>query len=120
MRFLWVLLVFAPCFAQTYKTVNPEVAAMVDAVSAYRIGRIMQKLESFGTRDTHSISDHPTRGIGAARRWIVEELKSYSPRLQVRLDSYRVKKQGRIQRDLELANVIAVLPGTSQRERQII
>jgi Zn-dependent M28 family amino/carboxypeptidase len=80
----------------------------------------MRKLGSFGTRDLHSATDSPTQGIGAARRWLLEELKSYSSRLEVRADSYQVKKQGRVLRDLELVNVVAVLPGTTQRERQVI
>lgn len=105
---------------QNYRSVNPAVAEMVERISVERVGGIMKKLESFGTRDIHSAADDPERGIGAARRWIANELKSYSPRLEVRFDSYNVKKQGRIQRDLELVNVIAVLPGTTDPERQII
>jgi hypothetical protein len=34
----------------------------------------VEKLVSFGTRHTLSSPDHPTRGIGAARRWFATEL----------------------------------------------
>src|SRR5258706_14962775 len=82
--------------------INPLVKEVVDAVSADRIAASMKKLESFGTRDTHS------EGNKQARQWILEEFKSYSPRLQVRFDVHPVKKRGRIVRDLDVVNVIAI------------
>ena len=42
-------------------------------------------------------------------------MKSYSPKLQVSFDTYQVPKQGRITRDVELRNVMAILPGRSPR-----
>jgi Peptidase family M28 len=42
-------------------------------------------------------------------------MKSFSPRLQVSFDTYRIAKQGRITRDVEARNVMAVLPGRSAR-----
>lgn len=103
-----------------FKAASPEVSRVVSDVSAERIAQNMRKLETFGTRDVHSSTDSPAQGIGAARRWIFEELKSYNRRLEVRFDGYKVKKQGRIQRGLELVNVVAVLPGSTQKERQVI
>ena len=94
--------------------INPLVKDAVDAVSTGRIAASMKKLESFGTRDTHSV------GNQKARQWILEEFKSYSPRLQVRFDVHPVKKRGRIVRDLDVVNVIAVLPGSAKPERQVI
>src|SRR5262249_59747132 len=55
------------------------------------------------------------RGIGPARQWIFDELQSYSVRLQVSYDTYRIAKQGRITRDVEARNIMAVLPGRSPR-----
>lgn len=118
---LIAILLFPSLFAAAqYKAVNPDVKRVVDAVSEERIAATMKKLESFGTRNTLSEADSPTRGIGAARQWIFDELKSYSPRLQVSFDTYKVKKHGRITRDVELRNVVAVLPGTNQKERHIL
>src|SRR5438105_1026599 len=102
------------------KSINPTVKKIVDSVSQERITEILKKLESFETRDIFSEDDHPTRGVGAARRWIFDQFKSYSPRLEVRFDSYRVKKKGRIFRDVEIHNVVAVLPGKINPERQFI
>ena len=42
-------------------------------------------------------------------------MKRYSPRLQVCFDTYQVAQQGRVTRDVELRNVMAVLPGRSPR-----
>ncbi len=115
-----VALLVAGCAPAQYKSVNPTVKKIVDEVSEERIGAIMQKLESFGTRNVFSEDDDPTHGIGAARHWIYDQFKSYSPRLEVRFDSYKVKKKGRIFRDVELHNVVAVLPGKLNPERQFI
>lgn len=42
--------------------------------SPVRLKADVEKLVSFGTRHTLSSPDHPTRGIGAARRWFATEL----------------------------------------------
>ena len=115
-----LVLVFAACAAAQMKSVNPAGDKIVQSVSQDRIADIMKKLESFQTRDLFSEDDHPTRGIGAARRWIYDQLSGYSPRLQVRFDSYKVKKKGRIVRDVDVHNVVAVLPGKLNPERQFI
>jgi hypothetical protein len=72
--------------AADYKAVNPQVAKIVSEVSEQRITEILRKLEGFGTRNTFSSQDNPSRGIGAARRWIYEQFRGYSPRLEVSFD----------------------------------
>src|SRR6266446_529658 len=113
----------APAFAQ-YKAVNPQVAKIVAEVSDNRITEILKKLESFGTRNLLSSQDHPTRGIGAARQWIYEQFRSYSPRLEVSFDEYKVKKiegeTSTVPRDVSLYNVVAVLPGKEGNNERII
>ena len=54
-----------------------------------------------------------TRGIGAARRWIRDELASIEPkgRLEVYDESFQTPKGPRIDVPTELVNVMAVLPG---------
>jgi len=102
------------------KSLNPKVVKIVGEVSEARIRATIEKLVSFGTRNTMSKADDPERGVGAAREWILKELQSYSPKLQVRFDKYRVKKQGqRIFKDVDLWNVVAVLPGTKMPETQV-
>jgi acetylornithine deacetylase/succinyl-diaminopimelate desuccinylase-like protein len=107
--------------AQDVKAINPRVMEVVNAVSEERIGETLNQLESFGTRNIFSSQDDPEHGIGAARKWIYEQFRSYSPRLEVSYDTYQVKKnKGRIVRDVELQNVVAVLPGTVNKDHHII
>ncbi len=101
--------------AAPMEDLDPQIVKLVGSVSEERLGGILKKLESFETRSTLSSTDSPTRGIGAAREWILKEMQSYSPKLEVSFDSYNVLKQGRITRDVELRNVMAVLPGKSPR-----
>lgn len=116
----FVLLLASVCTAGSLKSIDPQIRAMVDSVSQDRIAATLKKLESFGTRNIHTDVESDTHGVIAARKWISSEFKSYSPRLEVRFDSYNVKKQGRVLKDLELVNVIAVLPGTVDKDRQYI
>jgi Peptidase family M28 len=107
-----------------YKTPNPQVAKIVSEVSDEKIAEILKKLESFGTRNILSTQDNPTRGVGAARKWIYEQFRSYSPKLEVSFDQYKLKKiegrASRVPRDVDLYNVVAVLPGTTNKEQRII
>jgi hypothetical protein len=116
MRFssILVLLILAiPADAQTgWKTVNPEIQSIVDSVSNESLESMLRRLEAFETRNTMSDPTSPRTGIGAARQWIYDQFKSFSPRLEVSFDTHQIPKGGRIYRDVELRNVIAVLPGT--------
>ncbi len=112
--------VLASAFGQTAAAqqpadLDPQVVKLVAAVSEQRLSAILKKLESFGTRSTLSSPNLPGKGVGAARQWILDEMKSYSPKLQVSFDTYQVAKQGRIPRDVEVRNVMAILPGRSPR-----
>jgi hypothetical protein len=94
---------------------DPRLVKLISSISEERLGTILKKLESFETRNTLSSVDSTTRGIGAARQWIYDEMKRYGSRLQVGFDVHHVPKQGRITRDIELRNVMAILPGKSPR-----
>ncbi len=121
-RFLIFLGIAVPALpGQTLGRPDPAIRKMLGEISQDRIAATMQKLASFDTRGNFSDPDQKDRGIGAARRWIFEQFKSYGPRLDVSLDPYKVKKQGtRIMRDVEVVNVVALLPGTTQPEKRII
>lgn len=100
---------------------DPAIQKMLGEISRDRIAATMQKLASFETRGNFSDPDQKDRGIGAARRWILDQFKSYSPRLDVSFDPYKVRKQGtRILRDVEVVNVVAVLQGTTEPDKRII
>ena len=102
---------------------NPTITKIVDAISEERIAATLKKLEGFGTRYVLSPGDDPVHGIGAAKRWIHDELQGYSPRLEVSYQDFTIKKGGRrgqIIRDAEVSNVIAVLPGTTEKDHYVL
>jgi len=107
-----------------YRAVNPQVAKIVSEVSEEHIAETLKKLEGFGTRNIFSSQDDPVRGVGAARKWIYDQFRSYSPRLEVSYDQYRLKKDdsraSRVTSDVDLYNVVAVLPGSTNKEQRII
>ena len=98
-----------------YPDADPRIQKLVASVSEQRLRELDTKLVSFGTRSTLSDVTSTSRGIGAARQWIHDELKRSSPRLQVSFDTHQIAQQGRITREVELRNVMAVLPGKSPR-----
>ncbi len=103
--------------------INPAIESVVKDVSPQRIAAILDKLQSFGTRHVMSDQSDPEHGIGAAQRWIAEQLRSYSPRLQVRIETFKLPKgggRGAVLHDVELANVVAVLPGELEKDRYVL
>ena len=98
--------------------VDPRIVKLVESISQERLERLLTTLVGFGTRNTLSDASSATRGIGAARQWIFDELTRTSPKLQVSFDTHQLKKgdgRGRITRNVELRNVVAALPGKSAR-----
>ncbi len=100
---------------------NPKIEAILADISAVRIETTIRTLVGFGTRHTASDQDHPTRGIGAARRWIKQELDSYAAdaggRLVVEEDSFIQPAGGRIAAPTRLVNLVAILPGDRPESR---
>lgn len=100
---------------------DPTVAKMVTEVSAKRIEADIRKLVSFGTRNTLSEQDNPTRGIGAARDWIYAEFQKISADcggcLDVQKQAFVQPKANRIPEPVTLTNVFAVLKGTTDATR---
>jgi hypothetical protein len=101
-------------------SINPQIAEVISQISTDNIADTQKRLESFESRNIYSATDDPSHGIGAAREWIAAQFRSYSPRLQVSFDKHRLAKQGRAFRNVEIWNVIAVLPGTSEPERHVL
>ncbi len=102
--------------AVTRTVIDPEISRMVAEVDARNIERMIRRLDSFGTRNTLSAQDNPTRGIGAARDYLRSEFERISRengnRLQVRLQSYEQPVANRIPHPTVITNVVATLPGT--------
>lgn len=110
------VLLLAPFLHARHTGLDPRIQKLVDMVSERRLSELLTTLQSFETRNTMSSTHSTTRGIGAARQWILDEMKRSSARLQVSFDPHQLPKQGeRITRDVDLRNVMAVLPGRSPR-----
>ena len=54
--------------------IDPRIEKLVATISQERLERLLTVLVSFGTRNTMSDTTSTTRGIGAARQWILDEL----------------------------------------------
>lgn len=103
---------------------DPEIQKMIKEVSAKNIEASIRKLVSFGTRNTLSEQDNPTRGIGAARDWIFAEFQKINAAcgncMTVEKQSFLQPKANRIPEPTTLTNVIAVLRGTANPERYYV
>ena len=98
------------CGAQPQGKRDPLIQRIISEISEERIEMILRKLESFETRNTLSDPSQTNRGVGAARQWIFDQFKSYSPRLKVSFDIHQIPKGGRVWKEIELRNVMALLP----------
>ena len=107
----------APSTPRPATTPDPTIQKITAAISEQHVHDTIAKLESFETRNTLSTTTQPSRGIGAARDWIFSQFQSYSPRLQVSFDTHTIPRAGRVWRDVELKNVVAMLPGKSEQAR---
>lgn len=107
---------------QPAQRLDLAIQKIVSEISEERIANTLRTLESFETRNTLSDPSQTNRGIGVARQWILDQFKSYSPRLEVSFDTHTIPKGGRIWKEVELRNVVAILPGKQEvaRDRWIL
>lgn len=98
-----------------------ELRALLREIDPARIEATVRKLVSFGTRHTLSTQDDPDRGIGAARDWILAEMRSYAARsggrMTAELQSYVQEPASRIPVATRITNVVATLRGSVAPER---
>lgn len=99
-----------------------DIDKMLADINRGRIEATVRALAACGTRNTMSSQDHPTRGIGAARRWIVGQLeqinKDCGGRLTIEEDRFLYGPDDRrITRETEIVNIVATLPGVQPESR---
>jgi len=101
--------------------VDLEIQKMLREISAKNVEASIRKLVSFGTRNTLSEQDNPTRGIGAARDWIFSEFQRFNVAcggcMTVEKQSFTQPQGGRIPQPTVLTNVIATLKGSTDPDR---
>ena len=124
--FLFLLMVSfkQQLFAQTIITRDPEIDKMVKEVSADSLQAYINKMISYGTRNTLSIQSNPTRGIGSARDWVLNKFNEFAKqsggRLTAFIDTTTYKADNRrVSRDIILGNVVATLKGTDPNDKRI-
>lgn len=90
--------------------VDPAIVQLLDVVSQQQLMAYVQQMESFVNRNSFGPADSDTRGIGAARRWLLAELQRVgNGRLQVRQDEFDLTYNGKYAPQV---NIVAELPGT--------
>ena len=107
------LTIAASAFGQQPPKKNVFVEKIVREVSAKNIKATIEKLVSFGTRNTLSDTLSDTRGIGAARRWLKSELERYARashgRMSVEFFETIAPVSQRIASPTRVVNVVATL-----------
>lgn len=118
----FALLVLALPAQDRVAPIQERIAAALGAVDPVRIEATVRALAAFDTRHVLSATDDPERGTGAARRWLQQQyealVESSGGRLRVELQAADVPcaRQG-MPRTVQVVNVIATLPGTTDPDR---
>jgi Zn-dependent M28 family amino/carboxypeptidase len=110
--------------AQTIIKKDAQIEKMVEEVSADSLQKYIKTLVAFGTRNTLSNQSSNSRGIGAARSWVLnkflEVAKQSNGRLTAYIDTTTIKPDGRrVDRPIVLGNVVATLKGTNPLDNRI-
>lgn len=94
---------------------------MLAEIDESRIQSIVTTLANFGTRHTLSVQNSTTRGIGAARDWILRQMQSMAAEADGNMDvffnSYIQPAEGRIPFPVNITNVVARINGTVDPSR---
>lgn len=123
---LLLLLFFGISTSNVQAQTDQDIYSIIDQVSATRIEQDITSLVNFGTRHTLSDTLSNKTGIGAARRWIKKSFENTSANcgdcLEVFYQGNMVKKgtNGRIVKDVNIVNVVAIQRGTKNPNKFII
>jgi hypothetical protein len=115
-----------PAFSQapTYMYRDAQIEQMAKEVSADSLQAYIRGLVSFGTRHTLSTQQDATRGVGAAKYWVLRKFNQFARqsggRLTARIDSTTYQPDNRrVPRAINLGNVVATLQGTDAHDKRI-
>jgi hypothetical protein len=115
----------------TKSTKDDVIVHIIHDASAQQIRQTIEKLVSFGTRNTLSVNNPDaatsSKGIVAARNWIKSEYERYSEAcggcLEVKTDTFVEQSKGpkdRIKEATEIQNVYAILRGSDPAQAKRI
>jgi hypothetical protein len=98
-----------------------ELRTLLREIDRQQLENTVQTLVAFGTRHTLSSQSDPTQGIGAATKWIFDQLQSYAAtsngRMTVVEQTFIQQPTSRIPVATPITNVIATLKGAVTPER---
>jgi Zn-dependent M28 family amino/carboxypeptidase len=115
---------FLPANAQKIIQRDTEIDQMVKQISSDSLRATINKLVSFGTRSTLSVTNDKSKGIGAAREWVVSRFKEFAlnsnGRMTAFVDTTTIAADGRrIDVPINLGNAMAILKGTDPTDDRI-
>ncbi|WP_231465297.1 MULTISPECIES: M28 family metallopeptidase [unclassified Pedobacter] len=110
--------------AQTIVNRNADIDKMVKSVNADSLKSYITKMVSFGTRSTISDTKSKTKGIGAARNWVVNKFNQFAKqsdgRLSAFLDTVTINPDGkRVDKQIVLGNAVAILKGSDANDKRV-
>lgn len=95
--------------------------ALAGQLDGARMKATVDKLVTFGTRNTLSDTTSSTRGVGAARKWIFEEMSRYAAasggRMTVAYQSSTHSNKRTGDKPVEVVNVVATIRGATDPNR---
>lgn len=126
MRKLLLLLVISiglTARSQTIVQKDPAIEKMVNEVNADSLRSYVLQLVSFGTRNTLSTQTDAKRGIGAARKWVLQKFNEFAKgsggRLTAIIDTTMLEPSRRVDKPTLLGNVVATLKGADPNDDRI-
>ncbi len=127
MKYIFIFFAIALSGSSMSQTIihrDKEIEQMIKEVNKDTLTKYINQLVSFGTRNTLSTQSNNTRGIGAAKNWVLQKFNEYSKqsnnRLSAFIDTVTYPADGkRVDRKILLGNVIATLKGTDTSDKRI-
>ncbi|SFH90772.1 M20/M25/M40 family metallo-hydrolase [Halpernia frigidisoli] len=123
-KYIIFLLITGSLSAQTTINRDPEISEYVNLISSDSLKAHVEKLVSFGTRQTTGSTTDKKRGIGAARNWVLSQFKNDAKnsggRMTVELQTEDLQPDGkRITKAINLGNPTAILKGTDPSDNRV-
>ena len=122
-----VILLLLACKANSQTIIQKDtvIENMINEVSKDSLLSYIQNLVNFGTRNTLSTQTSSTKGIGAARNYVLQKFQSFAKqsggRLTAFIDTTTLQPDGRrVDRSIVLGNVVATLKGTNANDNRVL
>ena len=122
-----VILLLLACKANSQTIIQKDtvIENMINEVSKDSLLSYIQNLVNYGTRNTLSTQTSSTKGIGAARNYVLQKFQSFAKqsggRLTAFIDTTTLQPDGRrVDRSVVLGNVVATLKGTNANDNRVL